>query len=81
MRMTASVIGEVRIAFGSVAPVPLRCFETEATLRGHPINAATVKAALETLSRELSPIDDFRSTEVYRRTVAGNLLQDFLAES
>ena len=80
MWMEGEVIGDVRIAFGSVAPVPLRCFETEDVLRGQTINGTTVKAARETLSRELSPIDDFRSTEAYRRTVAGNLLEEFLAE-
>jgi CO/xanthine dehydrogenase FAD-binding subunit len=80
MRMEGDVVGDVRIAFGSVAPVPLRCFETEDVLRGQTINGTTVKAARETLSRELSPIDDFRSTEAYRRTVAGNLLERFLSE-
>jgi len=80
MRMEGETIADLRIAFGSVAPVPLRCFETESVLRGQRVSATTVKAARETLSRELSPIDDFRSTEVYRRTVAGNLLENFLAE-
>ncbi len=80
MRLDGDVIADVRIAFGSVAPVPLRCFETESVLRGKKVNATTVKAARETLSKELSPIDDFRSTKVYRRTVAGNLLENFLAE-
>ncbi|HEU0004499.1 MAG TPA: FAD binding domain-containing protein, partial [Terriglobia bacterium] len=80
MRMEGDVIGDIRIAFGSVAPVPLRCFETESLLRRQPVTATTTKAAREALSRELSPIDDFRSTEAYRRAVAGNLLETFLAE-
>jgi xanthine dehydrogenase small subunit len=61
--------------------VPLRCFQTEALLRGARLNSATVKAALDMFSTELSPIDDFRSTQAYRRTVASNLLEKFLAES
>ena len=81
MRVEEGAVADIRIALGSVAPVPLRCFQTEALLRGAKINAATVKAAREMLSAELSPIDDFRSTQVYRRTVAGNLLEKFLAES
>jgi len=80
MRMQGETIEDLRIAFGSVAPVPLRCFETESMLRRQTVSATTVKAARETLSRELSPIDDFRSTEAYRRAVAGNLLETFLAE-
>jgi CO/xanthine dehydrogenase FAD-binding subunit len=81
MRVEEGTVADIRIALGSVAPVPLRCFQTEVLLRGANINTATVKAAREMLSAELSPIDDFRSTQVYRRTVAGNLLEKFLAES
>ncbi len=81
MRVEEGAVADIRIALGSVAPVPLRCFQTEALLRGAKINAATVKAAREILSAELSPIDDFRSTQIYRRTVAVNLLEKFLAES
>jgi CO/xanthine dehydrogenase FAD-binding subunit len=80
MRLQEGVVADIRIALGSVAPVPLRCFQTEALLRGASINAASVKAAREIFSAELSPIDDFRSTQVYRSTVAGNLLEKFLAE-
>jgi hypothetical protein len=78
MRVEEDTVADIRIALGSVAPVPLRCFQTEALLRGANINAATVKAARKILSAKLSPIDDFRSTQVYRRTVAGNLLEKFL---
>jgi xanthine dehydrogenase iron-sulfur cluster and FAD-binding subunit A len=81
MRVDEGTVADIRIALGSVAPVPLRCFQTEALLRGANINTATVKAAREMLSAELSPIDDFRSTQVYRRTIAGNLLEKFLVES
>ena len=80
MRVEEGTVADIRIAFGSVAPVPLRCFQTEALLRGAQIDTATLKAARETLSAELSPIDDLRSTQAYRRTVAGNLLEKFLGE-
>ena len=81
MRVEDGTVADIRIALGSVAPVPLRCFQTEALLRRAKVNTATVKAAREMLSAELSPIDDFRSTHAYRHTVAGNLLEKFLAES
>jgi len=81
MRVEEGTVADIRIALGSVAPVPLRCFQTEALLRGANINTATVKDAREMLSAELLPIDDFRSTHAYRRTVAGNLLEKFLVES
>lgn len=63
--------GDVRIAFGSIAPVPLRCWKTEAAIR------AGLDPA-EALAAEIVPIDDMRSTAAYRLRVAQNLLREFL---
>lgn len=70
-------ISDVRIALGSVAPTVVRAVETEKMLEGQKISSALLKAAQETLGREVSPIDDMRSTAVYRRRVAQNLLAEF----
>jgi CO/xanthine dehydrogenase FAD-binding subunit len=72
-------IEDVRIALGSVAPIVVRCVETENTLRGRATGAETTQAACVSLSREISPIDDIRSTAKYRLKVAQNLLTDFLS--
>lgn len=66
-----------RVAYGSVAPTVIRPRETERILaeRGDIVAAA---AALE---RELSPIDDLRSTAAYRRRVSVNLLRRFWSET
>jgi CO/xanthine dehydrogenase FAD-binding subunit len=72
-------VADVRLALGSVAPVPLRCARTEALLRGQRLGPELVAAAREELARDIAPIDDFRSTARYRRQVAQNLLADFLA--
>jgi CO/xanthine dehydrogenase FAD-binding subunit len=69
---------EVRIALGSVAPVPLRCLKTEALLRGRTIDQPAVADAKIQLGREIAPIDDIRSTKNYRLRVSLNLLEDFL---
>lgn len=61
-----------------MAPVPLRCVETEKLLDGRRIDSALVLAAREKLSSEIAPIDDIRSTRDYRREVAANLLAEFL---
>jgi CO/xanthine dehydrogenase FAD-binding subunit len=71
-------IDHVRIALGSVAPIPLRCFKTENALNGQPLNDQTIAAAKRTLTDEISPIDDIRSTKDYRLQVSLNLLEDFL---
>ena len=72
-------IDDVRMAVGSVAPIVVRCVQTEKALKGQEPDAATVKSAQTTLLREISPIDDIRSTANYRLQVALNLLADFLA--
>jgi len=70
-------IVDVRIALGSVAPAVLRATETEKILRGEKPGPATLRAAQETLAREIAPIDDIRSTARYRLRVAQNLLAEF----
>ena len=72
-------IVDTRIVVGSVAPIVVRCVQTEAALRGQRPDDETVAAACATLLREISPIDDIRSTAKYRLQVAKNLLADFLA--
>ncbi|HEU4933803.1 MAG TPA: xanthine dehydrogenase family protein subunit M [Pyrinomonadaceae bacterium] len=78
-RIDQGHIEDVRIAVGSVAPIIVRCVETENTLRGEKPGAETTQAACASLSREISPIDDIRSTAQYRLQVAQNLLTDFLS--
>jgi CO/xanthine dehydrogenase FAD-binding subunit len=71
-------IGDCRIALGSVAPIVVRCVQTEDALRGRKPDTDTIKSACAALSQEISPIDDIRSTADYRLQVARNLLTDFL---
>ena len=77
-RIDQGCIEDVRIAVGSVAPIVVRCIETENMLRGRACGAETTLAACASLSREISPIDDIRSTAKYRLQIAKNLLTDFL---
>ncbi len=70
-------INNVRIALGSVAPTVLRATETEKILGSEKLTSALLKAARATLGREILPIDDMRSSAVYRRRVAQNLLAEF----
>jgi CO/xanthine dehydrogenase FAD-binding subunit len=72
-------VNDARIVLGSVAPIVLRCKQTENVIRGQALDADTVKVARETLMREIAPIDDVRSTAGYRLRVAANLLVDFLS--
>ena len=71
-------VRDVRIALGSVAPIPFRAVATENLLRGQTLDSELIRTAGETLAGEIAPIDDFRSSSRYRRRVAKNLVIDFL---
>jgi len=77
-RMVNSVANDVRIAAGSVAPVPVRLRETERLVEGKTINADLEQAARNAAISEVRPIDDIRSTARYRAAVLGNLVGEFL---
>ena len=77
-RTNADQIADVRIALGSVAPIPIRCIQTENSLTSKAINPETLAAAKAALTAEIAPIDDLRSTRDYRLRVSLNLLEDFL---
>jgi CO/xanthine dehydrogenase FAD-binding subunit len=71
-------IADTRIVVGSVAPISVRCVQTEAALRGREPTQETIDTACAAMLREISPIDDIRSTAKYRLQVAKNLLTDFV---
>jgi OHCU decarboxylase len=77
-RLSDGVVEEVRIALGSVAPVPLRLTETEKIVRGKVIDAELLLVARKAVAAAILPIDDIRSTARYRAAVAGNLVAEFL---
>ncbi len=77
-RMDAGRMSDVRIVLGSVAPTVLRAVRVEGMLRGQKPEPAILKAAQDALANEIAPIDDIRSTSRYRRTVARNLLAEFI---
>jgi len=77
-RVNAGKLDHIRIALGSVAPVPLRCRKTEAVLQGATVDDTSITKARTELAREIAPIDDIRSTKDYRIRVSLNVLEDFL---
>jgi CO/xanthine dehydrogenase FAD-binding subunit len=71
-------IVEARIAFGSVAPIPIRCSGVETLLTGEAIRPSLMEECRRKLLSEIAPIDDLRSSRRYRERVAQNLLEEFL---
>jgi len=62
-----------RIAIGSVAEVPLRARRAEVSLERND-----VEGAIRAVAEDIRPIDDVRSTAVYRRAVTQNVLRELL---
>ena len=71
-------IAEARIAFGSVVPVPVRCYQLEELLAGERVRPPLIEECRRKLTKEIDPIDDVRSSREYRKRVAQNLLEEFL---
>jgi OHCU decarboxylase len=77
-KVNGGVIEDIRMAVGSVAPIPFRLTETEKVLHGKRIDPALIQLAKMTAAREIQPIDDIRSSVRYRRAVTANLVAEFL---
>jgi CO/xanthine dehydrogenase FAD-binding subunit len=77
-QVSNGAVHDVRLALGSVAPVPLRLNETEQLLAGNKIEPSLIIAARKCVAKEIRPIDDIRSTARYRSAVASNLVAEFL---
>ena len=75
-------IDDLSIAFGAVGPVIIRDRNLEQKLIG--LNVSDVQSQVDSIIRDYStiivPIDDQRSTAVYRKQVCLNLLEQFLKE-
>ena len=80
LELQEGVMTDVRLAFGSVAPTPVRARHTEAALRGRALDEGTIAAAREAVARDIAPIDDLRSTAQYRLVVARNLVEELLRD-
>lgn len=74
-------ISEPRLALGAVAPVPLRCTETEAFLTGKPATDEVVAEAADIAVSEAKPIDDFRASKKYRCQIIRTFTKRVLTRS
>jgi len=77
---TENTIDDIRLALGSVAPIPLRLTEVEQLAKGKSIHPQLVQRAKKMTAAAIQPIDDIRSTARYRTAVASNLVAEFLEQ-
>jgi xanthine dehydrogenase small subunit len=80
LRVQQGRIASARVALGSVAPTVVRARAAEEVLTGEKPTAAVAKEAARRLAHDIVPIDDVRSTAVYRGRVAARLLELAVAE-
>ncbi|HEY6251252.1 MAG TPA: FAD binding domain-containing protein [Candidatus Angelobacter sp.] len=66
-----------RLAYGGVAPVPLRAIQAEEAMIGRTWDESAIQHAQEILGRTLQPISDHRGSAAYRLALAQSLLQKF----
>ncbi|MBU6471253.1 MAG: xanthine dehydrogenase family protein subunit M [Alphaproteobacteria bacterium] len=79
MRREGNVMRDVRIAFGAVAPTPIRAPRTEAALEGRAADVAAIEAAAQAALEDAMPISDVRASDWYRRELIRNMLKRVLS--
>lgn len=76
--VTDGRITDFRAALGAVAPTVVRNRNCESLVIGKKQNQIDIEGVLKSYEALIRPIDDQRSTAVYRKEVALNLIKDFL---
>ena len=66
---------QIRIAMGSVAPMPIRLTGVEEFLKNKEIKNELIEEAINKVSEEVNPISDIRASEEYRRYISGILFK------
>lgn len=65
----------IRVAAGSVAPMPIRLTGVEEFLKNKEIKNRLIEEAINKVSEEVNPISDIRASEEYRRYISGILFK------
>ena len=73
------VLSQVRVAFGAVAPTPVRAEQTEQALEGQKLDAAAIEKISAVARDEVKPIDDVRATAWYRKEMIHNITKRILS--
>lgn len=72
-RRAGNALRDVRVAFGAVAPRPIRAPATEAAIEGKTLDDDVIAAAAAAADAEIHPISDVRASDWYRREMVRNM--------
>ena len=75
------VVQRARIAFGSVAPKPIRAYRLEHYIEGKSIDEKLLSHCEPLLQEEISPIGDIRGSESYRRFATASIFNRNLLQA
>lgn len=70
------ICSKARVAFGAVAPTPVRAKKTEEKLVGKKIEEFPLESVGETAAEEVAPISDVRGSATYRREMVKELTKE-----
>ncbi len=80
MKLDGDHISNAIIAFGGMAEIPKRASYAELALINQNWSQQTIEQGMSELSKDFSPISDFRSSADYRLSVSQNMLMRFFLE-
>ena len=75
------VVKRARIAFGSVAPKPIRAYRLEHYIEGKSVDEKLLSECKPLLQEEISPIGDIRGSESYRRFATASIFNRNLLQA
>ena len=81
LKHEGEVVAHARVAYGSVAPIPLRGRKAEAQLVGRRLSDAVVEECTAAAREEIAPITDVRASAAYRREVVAVMLRRMLEDA
>jgi len=74
------IVRKAAISIGACSPVAIRLPAQETALQGVPIGKITASVSPDLITPHLSPIDDIRADQGYRKTAAVELVRRALSE-
>ena len=81
IKVASGQVVEARLAYGGMAGTPKRAHEAEAAIVGKAWGEDTVRAGMEALDDDFTPLTDMRASSDYRMKTAKNMLIRAFAES
>lgn len=80
MEMEKTKCKKARIAFGAVAPTPIRAYKTEEMLVDREITTEWIETCSDQVKKEVHPITDIRASAEYRRSMASVFLRRLMQQ-